>query len=70
MLNEGELGTVEFGHCKTHNSACIEYQSAIRTNFGSVLLRRGLNFAERGVTQYYLLSDEKFSILQGSVVTF
>ena len=25
MLNEDELGTAEFGYCKTHNGACIEY---------------------------------------------
>jgi len=70
MLNEDELGTAELGYCKIQNSACIEYQSAIRTSFGSVLLRHGLNFAQRGETQHYLLSDEKFCILQGSAVTF
>jgi len=46
MLIEDELRTAEFDYCKTHNSACIEYQSVIRTSFGSVLLRHGLNFAE------------------------
>ena len=38
-LNEDELGTAEFGYCKTHKSACIGYQFAIRTSFGSELLR-------------------------------
>jgi len=61
MLNEHELGTAEFVYCKTHKSACIEHQSAIRMSFGSVLLRHGLNFVERGGTQHYLLSDEKVS---------
>jgi len=53
-----------------YNSACIEYQSAIRTSFGSVLLRHGLNFAQRGGTQHYLLSNEKFLHFQGSAVIF
>jgi len=41
-LNEDEVGTAESGYCK---SACIEYQSAIRTSCGSVLLRHELNFS-------------------------
>jgi len=36
QLNEDNIGTAEFGYCK---SPCIEYQSAIRTTCGSVLLR-------------------------------
>jgi len=55
-MRKDELGTAESGYCKTHNSVCIEHQSAIWTSSGSVLLRHGLNFAQSGGTQHYLLS--------------
>jgi len=64
-LNEDELRTAEFGYCKSHNSACIEYQSAMRTSFGSVFLRHALNFTQRSVRMM-----KKFGILQLSAVTF
>jgi len=62
MLNEDELGTAELGYYKTHISACIEYQSSIRTSFRSVLLRHGLNLhnvVERSIT---FCQMKKFSI--------
>ena len=67
-LNEDEVGTAEFGYC---NSTCIEYQSAIWTSCGSVLLRHELNFN----TVWWNASLPSvrrifFCILQGSAVTF
>jgi len=57
-LNEDEVGTAEFGYCK---SACIVCQSAMRTSCRSVGPYSDIGWisAERGGMQRYLQSDEK-----------
>ena len=63
-LNEDEVGTAEFGCCK---SACIEYQSKLRKR----LVATWAEFQQSVVERNFTFSQmKKFCISQDSVVAF
>ena len=63
-LNENEVGTAEFGCCK---SVCIEYQSKLRKRLVAIWAEFQQSVVERNITFSQM---KKFCISQGSAVTF